>query len=127
MFFQKKEPVIDRRQALAGVPVVNSGVSSEKDAAGKMVVTVRTPRGSGWLARFQPPVIERKVRLDDLGGFVMDLVDGRRTVLAIIDRFQQEFRTNRRETELSVVAFVKSLVQRNVVSIQIRGNGRGRA
>jgi hypothetical protein len=125
MFLQKEEPIIDRRLALAGVPVLNDGISIEPSEAGKTLVTVRTPRGNGWLARFQPPVLERKVRLDDLGGFVLGLVDGRRDVISIINLFEKKFRTNRRETELSVVAFLKSLVQRNVVSIAIPKNGAG--
>lgn len=115
----KKEPVVDRRMALAGVPVLCTGVSIAKDADGRTVVTVRTPRGNGWLARFQPPVLERKVRLDEPGCYVIGLIDGRRDVLSIISAFQERYRTNRRETELSVVAFIKSLVQRNVAVIAI--------
>lgn len=123
MFFQNREPVIDRGLALAGIPVRNDGVAVESQQDGKVLVTVRTARGNGWLARFQPPVLEHKVRLDDLGGFVLGLVDGRRDVLSIINLFEKKYRLNRRETELSVAAFLKSLVQRNVISIAIPKSG----
>jgi hypothetical protein len=119
MFGMKKEPALDRRRSLAGIPVVNPGVTSEEIEAGRLRLTARFPRGTGLLARFQPPVLERSVKLDELGAFVFRLIDGRRSVLEIVDLFAARYRANRREAELSVAAFVRSLAERRMISVVI--------
>ena len=121
MFGQReKPPALDRRRSLAGVPVLNEGVAVSDAAPGRVNVTVRVARGRGWLARFQPAVMERTVKLDELGTFVFRQIDGQQPVEAIVEQFLAQYRTNRREGELSTVAFLKSLAERGVISIAIR-------
>ena len=120
MFSKRTEkPGIDRHRSLEGIPIVNEGVqtSAESDRA---TVVVRWSRPAGFLARFQPRTMERTVRLDELGTFVLRQIDGQKDVLQIIDAFVQRYRINRREAELSTVAFLRSLAERNVISIVIR-------
>jgi len=111
---------IDRRQSLDGIPVLNEQISCENDKTGRLVVNIKLKRGNGLLARFQPPVLERNVRLDEIGGFVFKLIDNQRSTLEIINMFLSKYCVNRREATLSVVDFLKSLVKRGVVSIVIR-------
>ena len=77
-------------------------------------------RGGGFLARFQPPVLERNVRLDAIGGFVFKLINNERNTQEIINMFLVKYRVNRREATLSVVDFLKSLVKRGIISIAIK-------
>lgn len=84
------------------------------------MINITVKRGNGFLARFQPPVLERNVRLDEIGGFVFKLIDNRRSALEIIELFLEKYRVNRREATLSVVDFLKLLVKRRIVSIVIR-------
>jgi len=111
---------IDRRQSLDGIPVLNEQISCENDKTGRLVVNIKLKRGNGFLARFQPPVLERNVRLDEIGGFVFKLIDNQRSTLEIINMFLSKYCVNRREATLSVVDFLKSLVKRGIVSIVIR-------
>jgi hypothetical protein len=111
---------LDRKTSLDGIPVLNDHVSAANDKTGRLVITTRRQRGQGFLARFQPPVLERQVRLDEIGSHVFKLIDNRRSTAAIIDCFLQKYPVNRREAMLSVVAFLKSLVERRIVSIVIR-------
>lgn len=115
-----KAPPIDRRRSLEGIPVLNEGVSVKDADPGKVHIVVRTPRGKGLLARFQPQVLERNLKLDELGTFVFRQIDGQRTVREIIGEFIARYHANRREAELSTVSFLKSLAQRNVISIVIK-------
>ena len=115
-----KQPGIDRKRSLDGVPVVNPGVVVDDADPERLVVTVKLQRGRGLLARFQPPVMERRVRLDALGSFVFAQIDGVRPVRRILDMFEARYRVNRREAELSCVAFLKSLAGRQVISIIIK-------
>jgi hypothetical protein len=116
---QKRKP-IDRRRSLAGIPIINKNVSIRTNEGGTLMLSAVIPRKSRFFSRFLPAVFTRNVKLDELGSFVVNQIDGDKDVLDIIEAFVQEYRTNRRETELSVVAFLKSLVQRQFVSIVVK-------
>lgn len=105
---------------MEGIPVLNENVSHADDKTGRLVIHIKLKRGNGFLARFQPPVLERSIRLDEIGGFVFKLIDNKRSVLEIIELFLAKYRVNRREATLSVVEFLKSLIKRRIVSIVIR-------
>jgi len=117
---RRKTSPIDRSRSLRGVPVRNEGVTAEETGDGCLKLTVRIPRGTGFMARFQPPVMERNVELDELGSFVFRQIDGQRTAAEILDAFADRYRVARREAELSCIAFLKSLAGRRVISIAIR-------
>jgi hypothetical protein len=120
MFGRKGEPAIDRRRSLTGIPMVSEDVIVRDEEPDRVSLVVRRRRGTGFLARFQPAIMERKVKLDELGTFVFRLIDGQRPVRQIIDRFAEHSKVNRREAELSTVAFLKSLAERNVIAIVIK-------
>ena len=125
MFFgfsnrKQQPPPIDRRLSLAAVPVVNPGVRADHSRPGETLLKIQLQRGRGWMARFQPAVMERTVQLDELGSFVFGLIDGQTATQAIIEAFIARYRVNRREAELSCVDFLKSLASRYVISIVIR-------
>ena len=112
---------IDRRHSLAGVPMLNPSVTVDRTTDGSWVLVATTRHdGKGLMARFLPPVQVRRVELDELGTFVVGQIDGVRDVLEIVNAFATRFKVNRREAELSVVEFLKSLVQRHLVSIAIK-------
>ena len=117
---EPKRAGIDRKRSLEGIPVVNPGVVVDCINPERLVVTVKLQRGRGVLARFQPRVMERRVKLDSIGSFVFAQIDGVRSVRQILDVFEARYRVNRREAELSCVAFLKSLAGRQAISIIIR-------
>ena len=111
---------VDRRRSLQSIPALNPGIRLEREDEGKLLVIVPIERGRGFLARFRPPVFEKKVRLDSIGAFVLAQVDSRHTVEDIIDAFVNHYHTNRREGELSTAQFLKSLAERRIISIGVR-------
>lgn len=116
-------PAPDRRTSLGGIPVLEPEVSIETAApagGGLVLVSRRARRGGGWLARFAPPVLERRVELDELGAFVVRLFDGERDVAAIAAAFAERFKVCRREAELCTANFIKRLAQRRMVAIAMR-------
>lgn len=114
--------MINREQSLAGIPIVNDGITVIDRADGKdgLELTVRLRRAKGFLSRFMPPLYERRVRLDTIGSAVFRLIDGQRTARDIIDQFVRAYRLNRREAELSTVEFLRSLAARQIISIVIK-------
>jgi len=117
IFKQRKQNRVDRRLALEGVPVVHSAVSLETMEGGTLRVSMTLRRGSGFFERMRPLETRKSYELDEFGTFVIGLFDGKRTVLDVVNAFEKRFRLSRREVELSVVAFVKLLMQRNVISV----------
>jgi hypothetical protein len=116
----EREPV-DRKRSLESIPVLNPGVRLDPQPDNRLLVTVPVvPKRRGWLRFMHPKVLERKVRLDELGAFVIRQIDGQRPVQAIVDAFVKRYGTTRREAELSTAEFLKSLAQRNVISIGVR-------
>ena len=119
LFRKRPEVSLDRHQSTFGIPVLNKGVrvESSPDGAVKLSYTVR--RGYGFLDRFRPEEMERQIELDELGSFVVELIDGKHNVLEIVEAFQQKYKTNRRETQMSVVTFLKTLAARGIASVVI--------
>lgn len=110
---------IDRGRSLEAIPVVNGGVSTAPNPDGTFDLVVRIPRRRGWFSRFMPSEIERRCRLDELGSYVWRQIDGRRTVMEIIDRFAERYGTSRREAELCTVEFLRRLAQRRLISLAV--------
>ena len=100
------------------------GVELEDGDDGRITAVVHLKRPDGFLARFMHPVSSRRIRLDEIGSFVLSRIDGRRTVMELIECFVGRYRINRREAELSVAEFLKSLVRRNVIAIGDRKSTR---
>lgn len=127
MLFSKKlssvldaPPPLDRRQALSGVPHFSSNVRyNENAAAGTVTLTITMKRRNDFFGKFQPKTWERKIELDELGSFVAAQIDGKRTALDIVEAFVERFKLNRREAELSTMAFLKSLIERDVISVAV--------
>ena len=116
-----RRPTIDRRQSLAGIPVLNDGtVLASEGAEDNVVVKVPLRRQRGFLGRLFPDVAEKQIKLDELGSFVIRHVDGKTSVLDIVEAFVKRFGVNRREAELSIAEFLKSLARRRVISIVIK-------
>lgn len=111
---------IDRREAMQSIPAINPGVTFQKEDDGHLMALVPTKRPSGFLSRFMASTSTRRIRLDEIGAFVIENINGKRTVQEIVDAFAAKYRVNRREAELSMADFLKSLVQRNIIAIGIR-------
>lgn len=120
LFWQREKQHIGRRRSLEGVPVLNLGVGVENADSGKTFLRLASPCRAGWLDRFRPRVDARRFELDEFGAFVVQLIDGQRNVMDIIDRFECNFGMSRRESELGVVAFIKMLMKRRLLSVGLK-------
>lgn len=125
LFQQRKQEKVDRRRALGGIPVLASGVTVEPVDGGGVRVSMIVKRGVGFFERFRPAAMTRSYELDEFGRFVLEMVDGQRSVLDIVNAFEQRFPMARREVELAVVAFFKMLMQRRVLSVAVSPAGEG--
>lgn len=121
LFARRQYDDIDRRRALEGIPVINPGVKIESDTSGNSRVSLMLRRGAGIFDWMRPKESPRSYDLDEFGTYVIKMVDGKKTVLEMINAFEERFKMSRREVELSVVAFLKLLMQRHVLSLTVEG------
>lgn len=125
--FTRKKPGVSpgqRRQALAAVPVRSREISWERTGDG--FVRIRYPiRIRPWIAAMMrrfgltpgAPVF-KKLELDLLGADVWELMDGDRSVEAIIRAFAERHRLGPAEAEVSVTAFIRELGRRGIVGLR---------
>jgi hypothetical protein len=115
----KSAQKLDRGESLAAKPVVNRLVKVENDAAGNVILHVPRPdsRTVRLVSRvFRVPPYKR-LALDELGTFVIELCDGENTVSDVVDRLSGTFKLNRREAEVSTMTFLRNLGRRGVIGL----------
>ncbi len=108
---------LDPSQMLDLVPAANRAVRAERRGQTLILyVPIRKRwwmRGPfGWLLPFRQ---EKGLALDSLGREVWEACDGQRTIEQITEGFAQRHRVRFHEAKLSVVTFLRSLVERQVV------------
>ena len=124
--FKKKPkgPAISRSEALDRIPVKNRQVSENRLESGEIVisypVTVRS-FFSGLAKRFGGQEVQtqiKKLQLDELGSFVWNLMDGKRSVRQLVQLFAQTHQLESREAEVSVTQFLRELGRRGLIGMR---------
>jgi hypothetical protein len=115
----RRKPVFDPAQLLDAIPTLNQAVRREDRAQGTILWV---PIQRRWwmgppLSWFLPFRSEKGVALDALGTQVVGLCDGVRTTEEIIEVFAKEHQIRFHEARLSILSFLKSLVQRNLMVV----------
>lgn len=115
----KQRSGIDRDTALKGRPHRVPPVGAEERDGGGLLVTVELQR-KGWQRWLGfPKLIRRSYGLDAVGRQVYDACDGRTTVRRIVRRFAEANRLNIAEAELAVTTFLKTLIGRGIIVMEV--------
>jgi len=121
VLFRRKQKPLTREQSLAAVPIKNQHIEETQAESGE--ITLFVPMRKVWWLRVLSKVLYvpkgRRIALDELGSTVWQLIDGRANVGAIIDRFARQYKLSRREAELSVVAYMRTLMKRGLVGMAV--------
>ncbi|MFA6134239.1 MAG: PqqD family protein [Phycisphaerae bacterium] len=105
---------------LQAVPYTNQAMEVTRRPDGSTLVSVPIPRPKylvpplSWILPFSH---QRRVELDRLGSYVLDMCDGRRSIESMIERFAGDHKLSFREAQLSVSGFLRQLVQRGILVI----------
>jgi len=114
-------PHLDRQDSLAAKPVLNRLVKLERDEDGNIILQV--PRRDTAMARTVARVFGippyKRVALDELGTFVIELCDGQNTVREMVDKLAKRFKLNHREAEVSLSTFLRTLGRRSIIGLVI--------
>ncbi len=119
--FSENKPILTRRQAFAAVPAPVPGIEAlpSDDGRALLLVARRRPFRRRWLERIAPVARERRIELDEIGAQVWRRIDGRRDVRTLIHDFTAEFHVDRKEAEAAVVEFLKALMKRGLITLQV--------
>ncbi len=128
--FVGRKPKIDRKEALAIVPVRHPLVKWEHEETGE--VTLQVPMRDDKTARAVKAIIRavrmakelpdsRQVGLDEVGSYVWELCDGQRDINAVVLGVSKEYKLTRREAEASVTMFLQMLAKKNLIGLMSAG------
>lgn len=122
---KQNEAALTRAQAMACIPVKGRHVQESRLESGEIRLAypdTRQPWFGGLLRRLAGPggdrVQVRKLQLDALGTSVWELLDGKRTVLEIVELFAAKYRLHPKEAEVSVSQFLRELGRRELIGLR---------
>ena len=125
-FFRRRKPGLGRKAAMTArprqAPVVRT--KHRPDDGVNVTVMIRRPRWHRWLGGSERS--ERTFGLDAYGREVFEACDGKRSVRAIVRRFAANHEISRPEAELSVTTFLKTLMAKGLVVMELDKPAKGR-
>ena len=122
-FFKRKEkkktqPTIPRDVLLRSKLVRNPNVKWDKRDDGSILLRIPLPKQKpGLFSGFIKQPEEKKIQLDEIGGYVWELSDGTKTVDEVINLLAEKFKLHRREIEASFMVYLKTLMQKRLVGL----------
>lgn len=121
--FLRKKPNLSRDQALKAKPVRNPMLEWHRPDGGE--IRLRIPRRKDVVARtlcriFRAPEY-KEIELDEVGSHIWELCDGERSVEAIVAATCKKYQLTRRECEMSVATYLKTLGDRRLIGFQVGG------
>ena len=108
-------------------PARNEAVDWEKNDDGEVQITIT--RQNSWKIRMLSKIVyipkKRRITLDELGTEVWVLCDGKTTVARMIEALSEKYQLNRKEAEISLLTYLKTLGQKRFVGFVLdRGEGK---
>ena len=117
-----QKPTITRIQQLSALPIRNPVVVWEKgEDKNAGLALLRIPRKPGkfadWTAKMMRLPEYRKLELDEIGTDVWELCDGQHSIEQVTIAIVTKYKLNRRQSEASVLAFLKMMAERKLVAV----------
>jgi len=119
LFPKKFVPRITRQEILAAVPIRNSLIEWEINAQDEVVLKIpgRADRVGRILHRFFVAPSFKQVALDEVGSDVWQLCTGENNVDTIVRTLAKKYKLGRREVELSLANYLRTLAQRGYIGL----------
>ena len=119
-----KSPPLSRSDAFSCIPIRNPHVVETRLETGEILLAYPETLKPWFITILQRMKKEsglqrlRKLQLDILGTGVWDLVNGKSTVMEIIDLFAGCHQLYHKEAEVSVVQFLRELGRRGIIGMK---------
>lgn len=118
---RQPEPKLTREQSMNAIPIRNPLLHWGRNDSDNIVVAM--DRRQDWMGQAMewlfmvPP--KRKVQLDEVGSTVWESCDGENTVNDIIKILSGKYKLSRREVEMSLTKYLRTLGQRKMIGFMI--------
>lgn len=113
---KKKKKPIEMKRLLAAIPAANQAVRQvDREQSTVLYLPLKQQWWTGALSRLLPIREEKGYELDGLGLEVWRACDGKRTTEQIVETFAQRHRLAFHEARLTVLNFLRMLVERDLV------------
>ena len=126
MFATKKKPRLTREAMLESRPARNELLEWEKTEAGEVRITVT--RQETWKTRLLSKLFyipeKRTITLDEVGAQVWQMCDGRNSVADMIEGLRDRYKLDRKEAEVSLLSYLKTLGQKRFIGFLVEGAGK---
>ncbi len=107
-------------------PARNELLAWEDTEEGEVRITVT--RQETWKTRLLSKVFyipeKRTITLDEVGAQVWQMCDGRTSVAQMIEGLRDHYKLDRKEAEVSLLSYLKTLGQKRFVGFLVEGAGR---
>lgn len=118
---KKRRPQLTREQAMGARPIRNPSLQWKVNDEGNAVVVL--PRRGDWSGKalgwlFMVPA-QKPVELDEVGSTVWEHCDADHTVAEIVDVLASKYKLNRREVEVSLTEYLRTLGRRGMVGFVV--------
>jgi hypothetical protein len=112
---------------LASRPARNEALNWEANEDGEVQITIR--RQDTWKVRILSKAFyipkERKITLDEVGTEVWQMCNGRTSVGQMIESLGRKYQLNRKEAEVSLLSYLKTLGEKRFVGFLLEGEKKG--
>jgi hypothetical protein len=107
--------VLTREDILGATPLRASGVVVERREGGG--AHVKIPVSGRWPFRM-PAGAVKTFELDEMGLWVWDACDGKKTLLEVITKFAENYKLSVREAEVATTKFLQTLGSRRLMRLE---------
>ncbi|HPD28895.1 MAG TPA: PqqD family protein [Phycisphaerae bacterium] len=118
---RKKTPGLSREMLLAARPLRNPNITEKEIAGGGLELTVSLPRSRlfRWLSGGCNHPIVRRYQLDVIGVETWRMIDGRTTIMTMIERLGSAHGMEPRQAEAAMLAYLRTLAQRGIMMLAL--------
>ena len=106
---------ISRDDLLKKKPLLNGHVSTGNNSENQKVIIIPREKRVGMFNSFLNDAPPKQLVLDEVGYYVFDLIDGKRTINDIVKEFSRDYQLHAVEAQTSVIKFLSMLKQRDVL------------
>lgn len=126
---RRKDPGPSREMLLAARPLRNPNITEKEISGGGLELTVSLPRSRlfRWLSGGRNDPIVRRYQLDSIGTETWRMIDGRTTIMTMIEHLASAHGMKPRQAEAAVLTYLRTLAQRGIMMLALPHEPPGEA
>ena len=115
IFLKPSTQTISKKDLLKRKPHLSEDISIGTNPDQQKVIIIPRKKRTGLFNSFLNDAPPKQLILDEVGYYVFDLIDGKRTIDYIVKKFSQEHQLHIVEAQTSIINFLSMLKQRGVL------------